>query len=178
MIAAQIGRLSDDFGYQFCPYDDFFATIAHFNILSERDARCFYILTDLQPGVYLFILFSCMLRVLRNFVVSASLQYKKEKESTMINFHHHYGRKAQGTNSKETIDEYVESSDEDNMDLKRIREKCLMKHKVQFTDKFSWLLKSIDTTDHSASSSKMGDQSSIGTRSSDDASEMGNTENY
>ena len=154
MISAQIGRLSTDFGNQFCPYDDFFATIAHFNVLSERDARCFYILTNLQPGVYLFILFSCMLRVLRNFVVSASKQYKKEIE----------------LQAKQMTEEYVESSDEDGVNLKRIREKCIKKHTLQFTDKFSWLMQSIDISDLSVNLSKIGDRSSIETSSLDDSS--------
>jgi len=149
MISNQIGRVSSDMGKDFCPYDEFFATVAHFEILSERDARCFFVLTDLQPGVYLFILFSFMLRVLRNFVVSAFSQYSKEIK----------------LESKQIKVEYAGSSDENDIDVKRIREKCLMKHTIQFSDLFSWLLTSIDTSDLSMNSSKIGDQSSIASSS-------------
>lgn len=73
----QVGSVVDNIVSIYCSeYSETFRQVAYFGIVSERDARCFFLLANLEAGCWMYISFSVMLLLLTMFVSSALAQQK------------------------------------------------------------------------------------------------------
>jgi len=138
MIISQIGEMAGNLASDICGGEQLFAALGHFGVLSERHARCYNVVPSFQSGVFILMLYSCMLKLLSNTVVSALAQYmddvnllsKNEKALNAINMNLNDG------NRKKSIHDYNASDDESYVDVS----KKMFAKEVRFTDKFMWLL--------------------------------------
>ena len=63
----------------FCsPLNSFFASIAHYGVVSEKNARCFYANAQMELGAYILVVSSLMLSQLSHFILSAEKQRTEE----------------------------------------------------------------------------------------------------
>lgn len=125
----QLGSVVDSIVTVYCSeLDDLFRQLAHFRIVDERDARCFFLLANLEIGCFLYIGFSVMLLILLTCVSSAmsqqSLDFEKEKDK-----HNKFLRPEEDSNKNSDKLEDVED----------VRQK-LSKIPIMFTDVFGFLM--------------------------------------
>lgn len=102
--------------------EDTFAELVFFGLLDERDAQCFRVETSLDTGSYLLLAGAILLAALNTFVMNATAQYIRDRDSSVEEERAH--RRAASK-----IDSDAELDDSN-----------IVPSPVLFTDKFRWLL--------------------------------------
>ena len=131
----QMGQLSESMVRAFCkPLGTFFASMAHYDVLSEKHARCFYADASLEGGAYVLVVAALMLSGLTNFVMGAEIQRSQEQNavSNAKIFAERNKVKQQYPEESNISKWYINAPENLSKQIKLIP--------FQFTDSFYWLL--------------------------------------
>ena len=130
----QIGDVSQEILSPIChPFDSLYASFAHFEILSEENARCFYAEAQMDIGAYILLLSSVMLGWLSNFIMEAEKQRSNEISVSDE-------QKSYDVEEEDIMDDLdIHSACEDSEGTETKMEK-IPPLPAKFTDKFGWFL--------------------------------------
>ena len=133
----QIGDVSENLVESLCDqFESTFATFAHFGIIEEQNARCFYTNATMEVGAYLLVAASITLSWLSNFILEAEKQQSTIMPNCpMIDTSERAANDFKSTN----MDDAINDADIAKLEYEGIRKK-IRPLPTQFTDRFRWFL--------------------------------------